>query len=277
MKPYLPHSKPRRGSRQRTSSAASPRPRRLGFEPLETRTLLAVDATLLLGRPVIDGTVAEFDVDIDFAASAGEELVFFSLDTAPSSPSLIGPGPDFSAFAFEPASPLLDDWAQIGFFNDPFFESTVEFDDSLIAPLPAGVYTLGTLSVDFGAAGLSFGDIFTVSIEGFDTLIGVEQPGSGFRFETVSFDPGFRHVVPVSLSGPATVDEGDDYVLTIDTPVTSGLDFIIDWGDGQTETIPVADLPANGEVTHVYADGVSSASLQVDVIDGSGTNDRKFE
>lgn len=243
---------------------------RLMFEALEIRALLAVDATLALGRATLEGSVAHFEVEINYAATGGEKLAFFSLDAQNSSASLIGPGSDFSAFSFVKASPLLDDWSQIGFFNDAGFESTVEFDDSLIAPLSTGVYALGTLSVDFGAAGLSFGDIFTVSLDSVDTVIGVEDD-SGFRFEPVNFNSGTRTVVPVSLSGPATVDEGDDYSLTIDTLVTSGIDLIIDWGDGQQDTLDVADLPTDRQVTHVYADGDADYTILVDVEDQHGT------
>lgn len=162
-----------------------------------------VTATYELGTPTFTPTQAQFEVVIDYQGDMAEELVFFSIDVSPSSPSLIGPGPDFSAFSFTPASPLLDDWTQIGFFNDPFFESTIEFEDTLLAPLATGVSTLGVLSVDFAAVGLGPGDPFTVSIEGFDSVIGVED-AAAFRFEPVDFNPGSRTItVPPIVPPPS--------------------------------------------------------------------------
>lgn len=268
------HGKPCSKSRSKRRANRSGQGRlarqRLMFEALEVRSLLAVDATLALQRATLEGSVAHFEVELDYSATGNEKLAFFSLDVKSSSASLIGPGSDFSAFSFAKATPLLEDWSQIGFFNDPGFESTVEYDDSLLAPLPTGVYTLGTLSVDFGAAGLSFGDIFTVSLDSVDSVIGVED-ADGFRFEPVNFNPSTRTVVPVSLSGPASIDEGADYALTIDTLVSSGIDLIIDWGDGQQDTLDVAELPTDHQVLHVYADGDATQTILVDVEDQHGT------
>jgi hypothetical protein len=224
------------------------------MQSLEQRRLLAVDATFGLGPLVNDGTVASAEVTLDFQATAGETLIFFSVDLATSSSNLIAAGPDFSAFAFAPARPLLDGWTQLGFLNDPAFESSVEFDDSLIAALPTGSYLLGTLNVDLSAVGLSAADLFTVSIMGDDTEIGV-MDAQGFRFESVAFDPGARSHTPVSISGPVTAIEGEPYPLTINTEITTNAEFLVDWGDGAVDTISPGDLPSSRVVNHTYESG----------------------
>lgn len=244
--------------------------RRLVLEPLELRELFAVDATLELGPPSIIGNTAQFSVALDFQATAGEKLAYFGLDVEPSSPELVLPGPDYSAFAFAKSTPLLDGWTQIGFFNDPNFESSVEFDDSLVAPLETGIYTLGTLTVDFGAAGLGLDDAFTVAINGSGTVIGVDDPGQGFVFETVAFNPAARLVAPVSLSGAATVDEGALYTLTVGLPRNLDGNVLVDWGDGQATTVDVADLPSSGELTHIFTDGDRSVTIDVDLETSTG-------
>lgn len=237
-------------------------------ERLESRNLLAVDAVMQLGPITVSGNTASAEVGVQFEATAGEMLAYFSVDLEPSSANLIAAGPDFSAFTFTPTTPLLDGWTQIGFLNDPGFESSVEFDDSLTSALAADSYTLGTISVDLAAVGVTISDAFTISIEGADTAIGVVEPGQGFRFEQVRFEPGSRERMPVTISGGDTTNEGDTYTLTIDSQITTDVDYIIDWGDGQQDTISNADLPANGEVTHIFADGNQSHTIEVDLENG---------
>ena len=254
--------------------------RRLTLEPLECRRPFAVDATLSLGIPTLEGSIAKLPVSLEFTATAGEQLSYFSLDVAPSSSSLIGPGPDFSAFLFTKATPLLDDWSQIGFFNDPGFESTVEYDDSLVAPLPTGTYQLGILSVDLNAAHPPFGNVFTVAIHGSGTVIGVTDPSAGFEFKTVQFDPASRDVVIASIDGATNVAEGATYTLTIQQAVdlgqNAGVNFAIDWGDGNQETITVANLPANGEVEHVFADGPATRTILVEIVEQGGAPSHRW-
>ena len=80
----------------------------------------------------------------------------------------------------------------------------------------------------------------------------------------------------VNLAGAPDVDEGSPYTLTIGPLTDPGQDtvtqYIIDWGDGQQQTIGAGDLPASGEVTHTYADGPASPSIVVAVVDEDGTH-----
>jgi len=152
-------------------------------------------AVYTLGAAAISGTVAGFEVSLDFSAEGGNELVFFGLDVSSSDPLLTASGNDFSAFSFTPALPLLQDWRRIpgADFGPAPFLSVVEFETAS-APLTAGNYVLGTLTVDLGAAGVSVGAPVFVSIEAFDSVIGVELPGqpATFEFVEVGFDPGAR-------------------------------------------------------------------------------------
>ena len=95
-------------------------------------------------------------------------------------------------------------------------------------------------------------------------------PGSDFFMVTVN------NVAPtMTISGPECVDEGSVYTLTLGPVVDPGTDtvsqYLIHWGDGIDQTIPAADLPANREVTHTYADGPSGPTITVDLTDEDGT------
>jgi len=237
--------------------------RHLRFELLEHRNPLAVAAALALSVPTVDERGASFDVTLDFAATAGERLSYFSLDLQPSSPRLVLPGPDYSAFSFAKASPLLDAWRQIGAFNDPGFESTVEYDDSLTAPLNPGLHRLGTLRVDLAQINASLLEPFTVAIHGAGTVIGVSDADRRFRFEPVTFAPASRTVTPIAIHGLDSVDEGSLYTLSIATPESLNAAIVVDWGDGQTVRIPAGQLPSDGKVEHLFRDGDLAATITV--------------
>lgn len=148
-----------------------------------------VNVTGNLDAPTISGTVASFPYSLTFSGDAWEEMFFFAIDVSPSDDILKGAGNDYSAFSFDPASPLLDDWFQIGFFNDPGFESSVEFETPL--SLPTGTYDLGVLNLDFGAAGVPGGTTITVSVASVETIIGAGDP----------FDPSTSDFYPVDFGG----------------------------------------------------------------------------
>ncbi|MCA9138050.1 MAG: hypothetical protein KDB00_14860 [Planctomycetales bacterium] len=238
-----------------------PRGRRPWLESLESRQLLAVDATMGLGPGTLNGQVAEFEVSINFAADAGERLTFFSLDVSPSSDQLGGSNSDYSRFSFEKATPLLDDWRQIGFFNDPVFESSVEFDDSLIAPISPGSYSLGTLRVDLASGTGILGGSILVSISGPQTVIGVEDSSGNFHFEPVSFQPPTQTLAALEINGPQTIAEGSTYRLTVDTEIATDGTINIQWGDGVTDSITVTSLATSNEISHVFADGDSTPTI----------------
>ncbi|MEZ4481913.1 MAG: PKD domain-containing protein [Dehalococcoidia bacterium] len=64
----------------------------------------------------------------------------------------------------------------------------------------------------------------------------------------------------LSVSGPAQVDEGAPYQLTLTPPPPDITGWIIDWGDGS----PVTLVPAEAsQAEHVYADGPASHTIEV--------------
>ena len=79
----------------------------------------------------------------------------------------------------------------------------------------------------------------------------------------------------ITLTGAATTDEGSSYSLTIGAVTDPGQDtvqYVIHWGDGQDETIPLANLPAGGVVPHLFADGPASRTITVDLVNEDGTH-----
>ena len=89
-----------------------------------------------------------------------------------------------------------------------------------------------------------------------------------------------NNVAPtVELSGDNDVDEGATYSLTIGAITDPGddtvADYIINWGDGSSDTVSAADLANDsGVVDHVYADGDSSPTISIDLVDEDGTPHR---
>ena len=77
----------------------------------------------------------------------------------------------------------------------------------------------------------------------------------------------------ITLNGASEVDEGAVYTLTLSDLVDPGTDpvseYIIDWGDG-TQPQSVADL---GDVTHVFADGESTSTISVTIVNDDGSFD----
>jgi len=75
----------------------------------------------------------------------------------------------------------------------------------------------------------------------------------------------------IALSGAASVNEGSQYMLTLGAVSDSGDDtvsqFVVRWGDGNSGTYSMA-----GDVTHIYADGQSTPTISVDLLDEDGTH-----
>lgn len=74
-----------------------------------------------------------------------------------------------------------------------------------------------------------------------------------------------------TVSGAATANEGAPYALTIGAVTDPGADtvaqFVVNWGDGTTETFATA-----GVKTHVFADGpVAARNVAVSLVDEDGT------
>ena len=82
-----------------------------------------------------------------------------------------------------------------------------------------------------------------------------------------------NNVTPtIALSGAMTVDEGSVYRMTLGQVTDPGDDtvflYITDWGDNSSDT-----FTSTGEVTHAYADGVTTPTIVVDLVDEDGTHE----
>ncbi|MDW5284358.1 hypothetical protein R6Y90_05190, partial [Alteromonas macleodii] len=77
----------------------------------------------------------------------------------------------------------------------------------------------------------------------------------------------------ITISGASEIDEGSVYTLTLADLVEPGDDpvseYLIDWGDGST----VQSVTELGDVTHTFADGDSSATISVQIVNDEGTFD----
>ena len=75
----------------------------------------------------------------------------------------------------------------------------------------------------------------------------------------------------IAIAGAASVNEGSSYSLTLEAVTDPGADtitsYVVHWSDGSTDTYATA-----GEKTHTYADGPSSHSVTVDLVDEDGTH-----
>ena len=95
---------------------------------------------------------------------------------------------------------------------------------------------------------------------------------------TASFTVTIDNVPPsLSLAGADIAAEGDVYTLSgLDTLLDPGQDtptaYVIDWGDGSSESFTPAEFQALGGSTgHVFADGPASTEITVSVTDEDGT------
>jgi uncharacterized delta-60 repeat protein len=80
----------------------------------------------------------------------------------------------------------------------------------------------------------------------------------------------------ISVTGADRVDEGSLFSLTLGPVVDPGQDTIsvyhVDWGDGQSASIPAGELPADRVLTHVYADGPAERTIVLQLEDEDGVH-----
>jgi large repetitive protein len=98
----------------------------------------------------------------------------------------------------------------------------------------------------------------------------VSDEDGGSRIESKSVT--VNNVAPViALAGADSVNEGATYTLTLGAVTDPGTDtvtnYVVNWGDGTSDTYASA-----GDVTHVYADGLSTPTITVDLVDEDGTH-----
>jgi len=133
-----------------------------------------------------------------------------------------------------------------------------------------GVIAAGTNSFDISRAFTDGDASHTVDVTVTDDL-----GDSG----TQQFVLDVNNVAPIiDLLGNNSVDEGDNYTLSLANLVDPGDDtvisYIVNWGDGTAATtLTAAELLAAGNnVNHVFADGNSSPQITVDLVDEDGTH-----
>ncbi|WP_300435322.1 PKD domain-containing protein, partial [Zoogloea sp.] len=111
--------------------------------------------------------------------------------------------------------------------------------------------------------------------------VDVSVTDNGFQTASDSFTLAVTNVAPsLAVSGPGAVAEGSPYTVTLgavqDVAADTVSEYRIDWGDGSApQVIAAADLPANRQVTHTYADGnISGTARQIGVtlVDEDGTH-----
>ncbi|MEM9877916.1 MAG: Ig-like domain-containing protein [Pseudomonadota bacterium] len=80
-----------------------------------------------------------------------------------------------------------------------------------------------------------------------------------------------QQIQPVEISGPASIDEGSDYVLNLDVApgADPGLKLEIDWGDGSD----VEEFSLTQTVSHTYEDGDAAVNITATLIDGDIRSD----
>ncbi len=116
----------------------------------------------------------------------------------------------------------------------------------------------------FDAAGIDGPASRTVALRVRDT--------DGVESDIVTATVTVNNVAPtIALTGATNVDEGSEYTLTLGAVTEPGDDtvteYVVDWGDGNIDT----SLSA-GDVTHTYADGTSTPTISVDLVDEDGTH-----
>jgi hypothetical protein len=131
------------------------------------------------------------------------------------------------------------------------------------------------LATSYAAAADSSSKQFTFGDEGGYTVYGrIFDQDNGFTdYQTTVV---VNDVPPtLALSGADHTPEGSPYTLTLgplnDPGQHAVSQYVIHWGDESTTTIAAADLPADGQVQHPYADGPASRTITVDLVDEDGT------
>ncbi|NQY18760.1 MAG: hypothetical protein HRT39_15490, partial [Alteromonas sp.] len=103
------------------------------------------------------------------------------------------------------------------------------------------------------------------------SLIVTDEDGT---YTAATLGVAVNDVAPsITVSGASETDEGSVYTLTLADLVEPGDDpvseYLIDWGDGSA----VQSVTELGDVTHTFADGDSSATISVQIVNDEGTFD----
>ena len=103
-----------------------------------------------------------------------------------------------------------------------------------------------------------------------------DQAGQANSQEQGTFNVTIGNVAPnINLFGDNTVEVDNVYSLTLGNPSDPGDDtvdqYVVDWGDGTTDTYTAAEVAAAGRVvTHTYTE-INSFDITIDLRDEDGT------
>jgi hypothetical protein len=131
----------------------------------------------------------------------------------------------------------------------------------------------GTAPQTFGAGG-NRDHVYADGLDNVTISIDLFDPSEGLFTDVDTLDITVNNVAPtLALSDLGDVDEGGTFTLVIGLLTDPGDDsvigdYTIDWGDG-TPTQDVAAAPGN--ITHTYADGDSTPTIEVSVTDEDDT------
>lgn len=166
----------------------------------------------------------------------------------------------------------IDGAPPLGLFVDPNLldshTATVNWGDGS-ATQPVVIFAGAGTGVLSASHTYADDGVYTVTVSVFDSAGGSD---------TKSFSVLVNNVRPrLAISGPTNVNEGTLASWTIGPVIDPGDDtvsqYIVHWGDGETNTFSSAELNALGRiVSHRYADGPNNYTIVVDVIDEDGTH-----
>jgi hypothetical protein len=209
-----------------------------------------VTGTYLVGLPVIAEGKARYPISLEYAATAGERLAYLAFDVAGSDGRLTGAGTNYSGFTFVPKPTTLTGWEKIpgSGYGVGAGRSSVEYETAAAYLAPGSVWAVGELLVDL--KGLTPGpDDRWVLLDGPDSVIGVEVPGSPGTFQFVK--PG----VVYATDNAAPVAQNDAIRVTsggIATGLESGATSVLA-NDSDPDADPVTavlvEAPAHGTLT----------------------------
>jgi hypothetical protein len=172
-----------------------------------------------LSPATINGTIASFDVTLNYTDAAQYRMVYLGIDPRNSSSALTtNPNtgqPDYSAFNFIPSSTVSADWGPVAnpFPGEFLLQTPPGTGGTPAGLLPNADYFVGTLTYDLSRFSITPSSSLFVSLEGTDTTVGGEKPGnsSTFRFVNPTFSVGAQPLVSgavatsgVELSGSGT-------------------------------------------------------------------------
>jgi hypothetical protein len=155
-------------------------------------------AIFSLGPAQQSGSIVSFDVRLTYTDTSPFHMVYLGIDvtiahgsnTDPKLAPDTGSGPDYSAFNFIPAG-LIAGWNVI---PSPPGEWTFDVEGGVGTPIepPQTGLLVGTLKYNLSVFNITPSASLLVSIKGFDTVIGHEDPTTAESFDFIdpTFAPG---------------------------------------------------------------------------------------